>query len=99
MKLLCLTGFLAAASAFTVTPTSFTTQTYSVGEKGAVNFGDNAVSHRTRRATVVMDGKANGTSYGEVLLISETIGFQLLLIQDSLLLSSNHVCTDAFISY
>ena len=64
MKLLCLSGFLAAASAFSVTPSSFTAQTYSVGEKGAVNFGNNAVSHRTRRATVVMDGKANGTSIG-----------------------------------
>jgi len=59
MKLICLSGFLAAASAFTVTPSSFTTQTYTVGEKGAVIFGDNAISHRTRRATVVMDGKAN----------------------------------------
>ena len=62
MKLLCLTGFLAAASAFTVTPSSFTTQTYSVGEKGLSNMGDSPVSHRTRRATVVMDGKANGAS-------------------------------------
>jgi hypothetical protein len=59
MKLLCVfSSLLAVASAFsTQRPHAFVT-------KISTPVGDGQVaeqSHRTRRATIVMDGKANGT--------------------------------------
>lgn len=60
MKFLCVAAALATASAFTASPAAFTTLTPSVGEGGVHNvFADSGSSHRTRRATIVMDGKAN----------------------------------------
>jgi F-type H+-transporting ATPase subunit gamma len=58
MKVLCVASLLASAAAFTSQPTAFTTQGHSVGERvnDAVTSG---VTHRTRRATIVMDGKTN----------------------------------------
>ena len=55
---------LAVASAFTTQPNAFTTVSPSVGER-ASGLVDNMASaaHRTRRATIVMDGKANGKIY------------------------------------
>ena len=60
MKLLCVAGLLATASAFQATPAAFTTQSYSVGERAANDIHADSAAHRTRRATIVMDGKANG---------------------------------------
>ena len=56
MKLLCVASLLASAAAFT-SPAAFTTQSYNVGGNNVVESGE---AHRTRRATIVMDGKANG---------------------------------------
>jgi len=58
MKLLCVASLLASATAFTSSPTAFTTQSFNVGER-SVNIVADGVSHRTRGATIVMDGKAN----------------------------------------
>jgi len=55
----CVAAVLATASAFTVSPSSFTAQVpQSVGGR-VINdvVADN--SHRTRKATIVMDGKSN----------------------------------------
>ena len=60
MKLLCFASLLASAAAFTSTGAAFTTQSHSVGER-SVNVAAGP-AHRTRKATIVMDGKANGTS-------------------------------------
>jgi len=59
MKFLCVAGLLASAAAFQAQPAAFTTQSHSVG--GNVNnvFAESGPSHRTRKATIVMDGKAN----------------------------------------
>jgi len=59
MKFLCVAAALATATAFTTSPAAFTTTTTHVG--GIVNdvFSDSGASHRTRRSTIVMDGKAN----------------------------------------
>jgi len=59
MKLLCVAGLLATASAFQATPAAFTTQSYSVGERAVNDIHADSAAHRTRRATIVMDGKAN----------------------------------------
>lgn len=60
MKLLCVAGLLASASAFTSSPAAFTTQVNHVGESASNSvFADSGTAHRTRRATIVMDGKAN----------------------------------------
>jgi len=60
MKLLCVAGLLASASAFTSSPAAFTTQTNYVGQSAGNDiFAESGVAHRTRRATIVMDGKAN----------------------------------------
>lgn len=68
MKFLCVAAALATASAFTTSGGAFTTITPSVGEKAVNNvFADNS-AHRTRRATIVMDGKANGTFYVMLVL-------------------------------
>ena len=57
MKFLCYASLLASAVAFTG-PAAFTTQSHSVGER--VQDVAAPTAHRTRRATIVMDGKANG---------------------------------------
>lgn len=54
MKLLCVAALFVSASAFTVTPNAFTTQS-RIGEQNV----QKEQSHRTRKATIVMDGKAN----------------------------------------
>lgn len=61
MKFVSFAALLATASAFTTSPAAFTTQSTNVG--GSVNniFADNS-AHRTRKSTIVMDGKANGES-------------------------------------
>lgn len=57
MKLLCFAALLATATAFTAGPSAF----HNVGEKSVKNvFEESGSAHRTRRATIVMDGKANG---------------------------------------
>jgi hypothetical protein len=56
MKLLCIASLLASAAAFTTSPASINT----FGVDRALNNAD-VETHRTRRATIVMDGKANGT--------------------------------------
>ena len=55
------TGLLATASAFSPSSAGFTTQTYNVGER-AVGPMQQGTAHSQRRATIVMDGKANGAS-------------------------------------
>eukprot|EP00566_Odontella_aurita_P020422 CAMPEP_0113537866 /NCGR_PEP_ID=MMETSP0015_2-20120614/7061_1 /TAXON_ID=2838 /ORGANISM="Odontella" /LENGTH=370 /DNA_ID=CAMNT_0000437403 /DNA_START=132 /DNA_END=1244 /DNA_ORIENTATION=- /assembly_acc=CAM_ASM_000160 len=60
MKFLCVAGLLASAAAFQAQPAAFTTQSHAVG--GSVNGAFSAaegIAHRNRRATIVMDGKAN----------------------------------------
>ena len=67
MRFFCLTTLLATAAAFTSQPVAFTTSNNLVGERVV----DNVVaptSHRNRRATIVMDGKANGEFYVESVL-------------------------------
>lgn len=61
MKFVSFAALFATASAFTTSPAAFTTQSTNVG--GSVNniFADNS-AHRTRKSTIVMDGKANGES-------------------------------------
>jgi len=53
MKFLCLLTALATASAFTTSPGAFTVSPSSTTQNNP------GVAHRTRRATIVMDGKAN----------------------------------------
>lgn len=70
MRFFCLATLLATACAFTSQPAAFTTTNNLVGERVV---DDNVVaptSHRNRRATIVMDGKANGESYVEIVLES-----------------------------
>ena len=63
MRLLFTATLLAVASAFTTQPNAFTTVSPSVGERADPVFADQqSGAHRTRRATIVMDGKANGES-------------------------------------
>jgi F-type H+-transporting ATPase subunit gamma len=58
MKFLCVAfTALATATAFTTAPASFTTVTTAPALNNV--FTDSGVSHRTRRAIVVNDGKAN----------------------------------------
>jgi F-type H+-transporting ATPase subunit gamma len=54
MKLLCIASLLASAAAFTTSPAAFTT----IGVERALNNVE-VETHRTRKATIVMDGKAN----------------------------------------
>ena len=53
MKFLAFASILATASAFTVTPNAFTVNT-------PLNVQEDVSAHRSRKATIVMDGKANG---------------------------------------
>jgi hypothetical protein len=65
MRFLCLAALLASACAFTSQPAAFTTYSPVVGERGTDNVvapSSSSIAHRNRRATIVMDGKANGTS-------------------------------------
>lgn len=55
------TGLLASANAFSPSSAGFTTQTYGVGER-TVGPMQQGTAHSQRRATIVMDGKANGAS-------------------------------------
>jgi hypothetical protein len=64
MKFLVFAAALATATAFTIQPSAFS----SVGERGLNNVFDGS-AHRTRRATIVMDGKANGMFYVIFILI------------------------------
>jgi hypothetical protein len=66
MKLVCFASLVASAAAFTSTGAAFTTHSHSVGQRTA-NVDNGA--HRTRRATIVMDGKANGTFPSTTILI------------------------------
>jgi F-type H+-transporting ATPase subunit gamma len=52
------TGLLASANAFSPSSAGFTTQTYGVGER-TVGPMQQGTAHSQRRATIVMDGKAN----------------------------------------
>jgi len=61
MRFFCLAALLASASAFTSGPAAFTTNSPVVGERAIDNVVAPSQSHRNRRATIVMDGKANGT--------------------------------------
>ncbi len=54
-------ALIATASAFTSSPAAFTTQNYVVGGRGVENVITEGSAHHSRRATIVMDGKANGT--------------------------------------
>jgi len=73
MRFFCVAAALATASAFTTSPAAFTTISPSVGERSVNNvFADNS-AHRTRKATIVMDGKANG----EFPSIFESYGFYI----------------------
>jgi len=59
MRFFCLAALLATASAFTTQSNAFTTHSSPVGERPS-GFGESSgVAHRTRKATIVMDGKAN----------------------------------------
>jgi len=54
MKFFCVAAVLATASAFTAGPAAFAPSTV-----GSNVFSDSVQAHRTRKATIVMDGKAN----------------------------------------
>jgi len=60
MRFFCLAAFLlASANAFTSGPSAFTTNIPAVGERSIDTVVAPSQSHRNRRATIVMDGKAN----------------------------------------
>jgi len=59
MKFLCVASLLATAAAFTNSGGAFTAYSPSVGEKSVNNVFADSSAHRTRKATIVMDGKAN----------------------------------------
>jgi len=58
MKFFSFLAVLSVASAFTTQHSAFTTNTPSVGDR-VNNVVAESSAHRTRRATIVMDGKAN----------------------------------------
>jgi hypothetical protein len=60
MRFFCLAALVASACAFTLQPAAFTTQSPVVGERAFDNVVAPSTSHRNRRATIVMGGKANG---------------------------------------
>lgn len=62
MKVFCFAALLASATAFTSQPAAFTTQSHLIGER-VNDVVASSGAHRTRRATIVMDGKANGEFY------------------------------------
>ena len=64
MKFLTFATILAFASGFTTSPSVIS----HIGEKSLNNVFADSSAHRTRRATIVMDGKANGKGYeGSIL--------------------------------
>jgi phosphohistidine swiveling domain-containing protein len=68
MRLLTIAAVLACAGAFTTQPAAFTTKSAVVGERASFPIvAENGISHRTRRATIVMDGKANGEFYVDLV--------------------------------
>ena len=67
MRVLCLAAALATACAFTTQPAAFTTQSPLVGERVSDNVVAAGGAHRTRRATIVMDGKANGEFHAHIV--------------------------------
>jgi len=69
MKFLSFATLLATASAFTTSPVAFS----NVGEKALLNTVAAPDTHRTRRATIVMDGKANG-EYRPLRGLSRALG-------------------------
>jgi len=58
MRFFSFLAILSVASAFTTQHSAFTTNTPSVGER-VNNVAADSSAHRNRRATIVMDGKAN----------------------------------------
>jgi hypothetical protein len=64
MRFICLASLFAATAAFTTQPNAFTTNAPLVGERASSNgVAEQGLAHRNRRATIVMDGKANGEFY------------------------------------
>jgi F-type H+-transporting ATPase subunit gamma len=63
MRFFCLATLLATACAFTSQPAAFIKNSPLVGERAVENVVAPGTSHRNRRATIVMDGKANGEFY------------------------------------
>jgi len=60
MKFFCVAGLLASAAAFQAQPAAFTTYSPAVGGATSNVFSESSSpAHRNRRATIVMDGKAN----------------------------------------
>jgi len=59
MKLLCVAGFFASAAAFQATPAAFSTQSSPVIDSILNPAATDGAAHHTRRATILMDGKAN----------------------------------------
>ena len=62
MRFLCLASALATACAFTSQPAAFTTNSPVVGGRVLDDVVASGQAHRTRKSTIVMDGKANGKS-------------------------------------
>jgi len=69
MKFLCVASLLATAAAFTNSGGAFTAYSPSVGERSVNNVFADSSAHRTRKATIVMDGKANGKFYVDLVLM------------------------------
>jgi hypothetical protein len=62
MRVICLASLFAATAAFTTQPNAFSAPL--VGERASTNgVAEQGLAHRNRRATIVMDGKANGEFY------------------------------------
>ena len=70
---------VAVASAFTTQPNAFTTKSLAVGERASDVFAAVA-AHRSRRATIVMSGKANGRFY--VYLVLADISYVRTAVRD-----------------
>jgi hypothetical protein len=58
--LLAAVSLVATATAFTASPAAFTTRNANVGSCAVDNVVAEGSAHSNRRATIVMDGKANG---------------------------------------
>ena len=91
------TGLLASASAFSPSSTGFTTQTFGVGE-GTMGraVSTTGTAHANRKATIVMDGKANGKTYpgsgASAILASHAVsGRTVRVTRRSLAAEAGHV--------
>lgn len=62
MRFFVAATIFAVASAFTSQPNAFSSPRVEVGERSNGLVVDQSTAHRTRKATIVMDGKANGES-------------------------------------